>query len=105
MALAMKEGIAFPFLWKKPWTFTFSLLQFCFVSVSMRTIVSIVLCRPESGMGPEGSMGPGVPQPNMMPSNESGMYSPNRYPPQQQRSVHQFILVLYLIAYVLYWLY
>ncbi|XP_052002924.1 AT-rich interactive domain-containing protein 1A-like isoform X1 [Xyrauchen texanus] len=42
--------------------------------------------RPESGIGPEGSMGPGVPQSNMMPSNaESGMYSPNRYPPQQQR--------------------
>uniref|UniRef100_A0A672QV03 AT-rich interaction domain 1A n=1 Tax=Sinocyclocheilus grahami TaxID=75366 RepID=A0A672QV03_SINGR len=42
--------------------------------------------RPESGMGPDGSMGPGVPQPNMMTSNaESGMYSPNRYPPQQQR--------------------
>ncbi|XP_051577873.1 AT-rich interactive domain-containing protein 1A-like isoform X2 [Myxocyprinus asiaticus] len=42
--------------------------------------------RPESGMGPEGSMVPGVPQSNMMSSNaESGMYSPNRYPPQQQR--------------------
>uniref|UniRef100_A0A673FUL0 AT-rich interactive domain-containing protein 1A-like n=1 Tax=Sinocyclocheilus rhinocerous TaxID=307959 RepID=A0A673FUL0_9TELE len=42
--------------------------------------------RPESGMGPDGSMGPGVPQPNMMTSSaESGMYSPNRYPPQQQR--------------------
>ncbi|XP_076827809.1 AT-rich interactive domain-containing protein 1A isoform X2 [Brachyhypopomus gauderio] len=42
--------------------------------------------RPESGMGPEGSMGPTVPQPNMMPSNtDAGMYSPNRYPAQQQR--------------------
>ncbi|XP_052474185.1 AT-rich interactive domain-containing protein 1A isoform X1 [Carassius gibelio] len=42
--------------------------------------------RPESGIGPDGSMGPGVPQPNMMTSNaESGMYSPNRYPTQQQR--------------------
>ncbi|TRY92006.1 hypothetical protein DNTS_034901 [Danionella cerebrum] len=42
--------------------------------------------RPDPGMGPDGSMGAGVPQPNMMPSNaESGMYSPNRYPPQQQR--------------------
>ncbi|XP_067261958.1 AT-rich interactive domain-containing protein 1A isoform X2 [Chanodichthys erythropterus] len=42
--------------------------------------------RPESGMGTDGSMGPGVPQPNIMPSSaESGMYSPNRYPPQQQR--------------------
>uniref|UniRef100_A0A673HL10 AT-rich interactive domain-containing protein 1A-like n=1 Tax=Sinocyclocheilus rhinocerous TaxID=307959 RepID=A0A673HL10_9TELE len=42
--------------------------------------------RPESGMGPDGSMGPGVPQSSMMTSNaESGMYSPNRYPPQQQR--------------------
>lgn len=47
------------------------------------------LSRPESGIGPEGSMGPVVPQPNILPSNaESGMYSPNRYPPQQQRSVH-----------------
>ncbi|XP_039595181.1 AT-rich interactive domain-containing protein 1A isoform X1 [Polypterus senegalus] len=42
--------------------------------------------RQEPGMGPEGSMGPGGPQPNLMPSNaDSGMYSPNRYPPQQQR--------------------
>ncbi|XP_055066514.2 AT-rich interactive domain-containing protein 1A isoform X1 [Misgurnus anguillicaudatus] len=42
--------------------------------------------RPESGIGPEASMGPGVPQPNILPANaESGMYSPNRYPPQQQR--------------------
>ncbi|KAK6474520.1 AT-rich interactive domain-containing protein 1A-like [Huso huso] len=41
--------------------------------------------RQEPGMGPEGSMGPGAPQPNLMPSNaDSGMYSPNRYPPQQR---------------------
>ncbi|XP_043940201.1 AT-rich interactive domain-containing protein 1A isoform X2 [Protopterus annectens] len=43
--------------------------------------------RPEPGMVPEGSMSvPVTAQPNMMPSSaESGMYSPNRYPPQQQR--------------------
>nr|XP_006631332.1 PREDICTED: AT-rich interactive domain-containing protein 1A [Lepisosteus oculatus] len=42
--------------------------------------------RQEPGMGPEGSMGPGAPQPNLMPSNaDTGMYSPSRYPPQQQR--------------------
>ncbi|KAG7270910.1 hypothetical protein CRUP_000269 [Coryphaenoides rupestris] len=42
--------------------------------------------RPEQAMGPEGSMGPGGPQPNpMMPANADGaMYSPNRFPPQQQ---------------------
>ncbi|XP_010865393.2 AT-rich interactive domain-containing protein 1A isoform X3 [Esox lucius] len=39
--------------------------------------------RSEPGMGPEGSMGSGAPQPNLMPS-DTGMYSPNRYPPQQQ---------------------
>lgn len=43
-------------------------------------------------MGPENNMGPGVPQPNMMPSNtDTGMYSPNRYPAQQQRSVAYFM--------------
>uniref|UniRef100_A0A8C2XCA9 AT-rich interaction domain 1A n=1 Tax=Cyclopterus lumpus TaxID=8103 RepID=A0A8C2XCA9_CYCLU len=43
--------------------------------------------RPEPGMGPDGSMGPGAPQPNMMPSGaDTGMYSPSR-PPPQQRSV------------------
>ncbi|KAJ3597420.1 hypothetical protein NHX12_000947 [Muraenolepis orangiensis] len=43
--------------------------------------------RTEQGMGPEGSMGPSGPQPNpMMPANaEAGMYSPNRFPPQQPR--------------------
>lgn len=51
----------------------------------------VYLYRPESGMGPENNMGPGVPQPNMMPSNtDTGMYSPNRYPSQQQRSVAFF---------------
>ncbi|KAI9548526.1 AT-rich interactive domain-containing protein 1A [Dissostichus eleginoides] len=41
--------------------------------------------RQEPGMGPEGSMGPGAPQPNMMPSGaETGMYSPSRPPPQQR---------------------
>lgn len=38
-------------------------------------------------MGPDGSVGPGAPQPNMMPSGaDTGMYSPSR-PPPQQRSV------------------
>uniref|UniRef100_A0A8C4ZUT8 AT-rich interaction domain 1A n=1 Tax=Gadus morhua TaxID=8049 RepID=A0A8C4ZUT8_GADMO len=43
--------------------------------------------RPEQGIGPEGSMGPSGPQPNpMMPANtEAGMYSPNRFPQQQQQ--------------------
>uniref|UniRef100_A0A3P9NTL6 AT-rich interaction domain 1A n=1 Tax=Poecilia reticulata TaxID=8081 RepID=A0A3P9NTL6_POERE len=43
--------------------------------------------RPEPGMGPEGNMGSGPPQPNpMMPANtDTGMYSPNRFPPQQPR--------------------
>lgn len=38
-------------------------------------------------MGPEGNMGSGAPQPNpMMPANaDTGMYSPNRFPPQQPR--------------------
>ncbi|CAB1333686.1 unnamed protein product [Coregonus sp. 'balchen'] len=41
--------------------------------------------QPEQGMGPEGSMGSVAPQPNLMPANtDTGMYSPNRYPPQQQ---------------------
>ncbi|TWW65462.1 AT-rich interactive domain-containing protein 1A [Takifugu flavidus] len=41
--------------------------------------------RQESGMGPDGSMGPGAPQPNMMPSGaDPGMYSPSRPPPQQR---------------------
>ncbi|KAI4873030.1 hypothetical protein NFI96_028193 [Prochilodus magdalenae] len=42
--------------------------------------------RQEPGMGPDGTMGPGAPQPNMMPSSaDTGMYSPNRPPPQQQQ--------------------
>ncbi|KAM9310317.1 AT-rich interactive domain-containing protein 1A isoform 2-T2 [Pholidichthys leucotaenia] len=43
--------------------------------------------RSEQGMGPEGNMGSGVPQPNpMMPASaDTGMYSPNRFPPQQPR--------------------
>ncbi|GLD70995.1 AT-rich interactive domain-containing protein 1A-like protein [Lates japonicus] len=41
--------------------------------------------RQEPGMGPDGSMGPGAPQPNMMPSGaDTGMYSPSRPPPQQR---------------------
>lgn len=43
--------------------------------------------RQESGIGPEGTIGPGASQPNMMPSGaDTGMYSPSR-PPPQQRSV------------------
>uniref|UniRef100_A0A6I8N916 AT-rich interaction domain 1A n=1 Tax=Ornithorhynchus anatinus TaxID=9258 RepID=A0A6I8N916_ORNAN len=46
--------------------------------------------RTEPGMGPEGSMGPGAPQPSLMPSApDSGMYSPSRYPPQQQQQPPQ----------------
>uniref|UniRef100_A0A3Q3IY69 ARID domain-containing protein n=1 Tax=Monopterus albus TaxID=43700 RepID=A0A3Q3IY69_MONAL len=43
--------------------------------------------RSEQGMGPESNMGSGAPQPNpMMPANaDTGMYSPNRFPPQQPR--------------------
>uniref|UniRef100_A0A8C4GYZ7 AT rich interactive domain 1Ab (SWI-like) n=1 Tax=Dicentrarchus labrax TaxID=13489 RepID=A0A8C4GYZ7_DICLA len=41
--------------------------------------------RQEPGIGPDGSMGPGAPQPNMMPSGaDTGMYSPSRPPPQQR---------------------
>lgn len=37
-------------------------------------------------MGPEGNLATGTPQPNIMPSTpESGMYSPSRYPQQQQQ--------------------
>lgn len=41
-------------------------------------------------MGPEGNIGAGAPQPSaMIPANaDPGMYSPNRFPPQQPRSVH-----------------
>jgi len=41
-------------------------------------------------VGPEGSMGAGAPQPNpMIPANaDAGIYSPNRFPTQQPRSVH-----------------
>ncbi|XP_063810785.1 AT-rich interactive domain-containing protein 1A isoform X4 [Pseudophryne corroboree] len=43
--------------------------------------------RPEPGLGPEGSIGSGGTQPNMMPSNaDSGMYSPGRYPQQRHDS-------------------
>ena len=42
--------------------------------------------RTEPGMGPEGNLAAGTPQPNIMPStSESGMYSPSRYPQQQQQ--------------------
>lgn len=43
-------------------------------------------CRTEPGMGPEGNLATGTPQPNIMPSTpDSGMYSPSRYPQQQQQ--------------------
>ncbi|KAM9737644.1 AT-rich interactive domain-containing protein 1A isoform 2-T2 [Menidia menidia] len=45
--------------------------------------------RQEPGMGPDGNMGPGAPQPNMMPSGaEPGMYSPSRPPPQQRHDAY-----------------
>lgn len=51
------------------------------------TVFDRHLDRQEPGMGPDGNMGPGAPQPNMMPSGaDTGMYSPSR-PPPQQRSV------------------
>ena len=38
----------------------------------------------------------GAPPPNpMMPANaDAGMYSPNRFPPQQPRSVHIYCIAL-----------
>ncbi|NXN09678.1 ARI1A protein, partial [Indicator maculatus] len=45
--------------------------------------------RTEPGMGPEGNLAAGTPQPNLLPSTpESGMYSPSRYPQQQQQQRH-----------------
>uniref|UniRef100_A0A8C6PA10 AT-rich interaction domain 1A n=1 Tax=Nothobranchius furzeri TaxID=105023 RepID=A0A8C6PA10_NOTFU len=45
--------------------------------------------RQEQGMGPDGNMGPGAPQPNMMPSGaDAGMYSPSRPPPQQRHEAY-----------------
>ncbi|CAO2591030.1 AT-rich interactive domain-containing protein 1A [Lemmus lemmus] len=42
--------------------------------------------RTEPGIGPEGNMETGAPQPNLMLSiPDSGMYSPSRYPPQKQQ--------------------
>ncbi|XP_072316369.1 AT-rich interactive domain-containing protein 1A isoform X1 [Eucyclogobius newberryi] len=43
--------------------------------------------RPEQGIGPEGNMASSASQPSsMMPANaDAGMYSPNRFPPQQPR--------------------
>lgn len=50
-------------------------------------IIARCFYRQEPGMGPDVNMGPGAPQPNMMPSGaDTGMYSPSR-PPPQQRSV------------------
>ncbi|KAM4795839.1 AT-rich interactive domain-containing protein 1A [Rhinophrynus dorsalis] len=43
--------------------------------------------RGEPGLGPEGGIGSGGTQPNMMPSNsDSGMYSPGRYPQQRHET-------------------
>uniref|UniRef100_A0A8C5MBQ4 AT-rich interaction domain 1A n=1 Tax=Leptobrachium leishanense TaxID=445787 RepID=A0A8C5MBQ4_9ANUR len=43
--------------------------------------------RGEPGLGPDGGMGVGGNQPNMMPANtDSGMYSPGRYPQQRHDS-------------------
>ncbi|KAM8974902.1 AT-rich interactive domain-containing protein 1A [Pelodytes ibericus] len=43
--------------------------------------------RGEPGLGPEGGMGSGGTQPNMIPTNtDSGMYSPGRYPQQRHDS-------------------
>ncbi|KAL4629369.1 AT-rich interactive domain-containing protein 1A-like isoform X1 [Arapaima gigas] len=45
--------------------------------------------RQDSGVGPDAPLVPGATQTNLMPSNtDTGMYSPSRCPPQQQRSVH-----------------
>lgn len=54
------------------------------------------LPRSEQGLGPEGNMGSSAPQPNpMMPaSTDTGMYSPNRFPPQQPRWVHIALICL-----------
>ncbi|NWY66216.1 ARI1A protein, partial [Erithacus rubecula] len=42
--------------------------------------------RTEPGMAAEGSLGSGTPQPSILPSTpDSGMYSPGRYPQQQQQ--------------------
>lgn len=57
------------------------------IDLSVLSYLSCWVYRQEPGMGPDGSMGPGAPQPNMMPSGaDTGMYSPSR-PPPQQRSV------------------
>lgn len=54
-------------------------------------------------MGTDGSMGPGVPQPNIIPSSaEAGMYSPNRYPPQQQRLVDYSVFMEIVFVFLLY---
>lgn len=56
--------------------------------------VYILMCsyRQEPGMSPDGSVGPGAPQPNPIPSGaDTGVYSPN---PQQQR----FALLLVMLA-------
>lgn len=65
----------------------------CYISMLeyVRHPVIVFNTRSEQGMGPEGSMGSAAPQPNpMMPANtDTGMYSPNRFPPQQSRLVWQ----------------
>lgn len=61
-------------------------------------LISVVcwVHRQEPGMAPDGSMGPGAPQPNMMPSGaDTGMYSPSRPPPQQRSVLFRAEISLY----------
>lgn len=54
--------------------------------------------RQEPGMSPDGSIGPGAPQPNPMPSGaDTGMYSPN---PQPQRLILLLFLLIGLVMFI-----
>lgn len=54
--------------------------------LSARGVFSLFPHRTEPGLGPEGGLGSGTPQPSILPSTpEAGMYSPSRYPQQQQQ--------------------
>lgn len=65
------------------------------------TVVDSQIDRQEPGMGPDGNMGPGAPQPNMMPSGaDTGMYSPSRPPPQQGSVPFSFYMSFSLLAVV-----
>lgn len=60
-------------------------LSVCLV-LSARGVLSVSPHRTEPGLGPEGSLGSGTPQPSILPATpDSGMYSPSRYPQQQQQ--------------------